>query len=96
MKCRYVRFSGHAIQHMFERSISMAEVLVVAEKGETIASYPDDKPYPSELLLAFVDNRHLHVVVAMDVEAEICLIVTAYEPSLVLWHDDFRRRREPV
>jgi hypothetical protein len=36
---------------MFERNISENEVLSVINKGKTIQDYPDDKPYPSKLVL---------------------------------------------
>jgi Domain of unknown function (DUF4258) len=42
-------FTGHAFARMFARAITPAEVRVVVDHGETIAEYPDDKPYPSAL-----------------------------------------------
>jgi len=40
-------FRVHATQRMFQRTITEDEVRQVVDAGETIASYPDDKPFPS-------------------------------------------------
>lgn len=41
----------HAAQRMLERNISVADVLVVVNSGETIENYPEDMPFPSRLTL---------------------------------------------
>jgi len=79
---------------MFARSISPELVARAVHAGEVIASYPDDQPYPSVLLL-FVEATHaLHIVVSMDEAEEICHIITAYWPEPDLWSDDFKTRRK--
>lgn len=90
---RYV-FRVHAVQRMFERGISVAEVRNVLEEGETIATYPDDKPYPSRLILGRSRQRPIHVVVADNAPDEEIVVVTVYQPDATLWTDSFRRRRE--
>lgn len=94
MKCERVVFSGHAIQRMFQRGVGKDAVSAVISGGESIAEYPDDNPYPSRLLLGFVEGRPLHVVVAWDAGTETCIIVTAYEPRPEQWEPGFRKRRE--
>jgi hypothetical protein len=42
---------------MFKRNISVDDVKRGIEGGETIAEYPYDKPYPSYLMLASVNDR---------------------------------------
>lgn len=42
---------------MFKRNISPSDVEVVYRKGQKIKQYPDDKPFPSELVLGFVGER---------------------------------------
>ena len=64
------------------------------DKGEVIANYSEDKPYPSALLLGFVDGGPVHVVVARDEQTGDCYVVTGYVPDPKLWADDFRTRRE--
>jgi len=65
----------------------------VVEHGQAIAEYPDDKPYPSRLLLAFVNDRPLHVVLGYDGGQGIGYIVTAYVPDPDIWQPDFKQRR---
>lgn len=93
MDCKRVVFSGHAIQRMFERGISRDDVLAVIAHSEVIAEYADDKPYPSRLLLGSVGARPLHVVLASDDAAALCIVVTVYEPALEHWSGNFRTRK---
>jgi len=79
-------FRVHALQRMFERRITEEDVRYVLETGETVEDYPDDRPYPSRLILGWRGERPLHVVVADD--------VTVYEPDTNLWEEGFRRRRQ--
>ena len=79
---------------MFQRGVRTDAVNVVISGGETVADYPDDNPYPSRLLLGFVESRPLHVVVAWDAATATCIIVTAYEPQPEKWEPGFRKRRE--
>jgi Domain of unknown function (DUF4258) len=94
LRCERVVFSGHAIQRMFQRGVRPDAVNAVVSGGETVADYPDDSPYPSRLLLGFVESRPLHVVVAWDAATGACIIVTAYEPQPEKWEPGFRKRRE--
>ncbi len=93
MDCAEIVFSGHAIRHMFERAIEEAAILEVVRTGRRIASYPDDTPYPSVLLLGFDGERPLHVVVGIVAEQQRCVVVTCYEPSPDLWDEHFTQRR---
>ncbi len=93
MTCGRVIFSGHAIKRMFEREIGQDDVLGVIAAGETIAEYPEDRPYESRLLLGLVRGRAIHVVVARDIGNSTCIVVTVYEPKLEQWESDFRRRK---
>ena len=85
----------HAIRRMFERRISAKHVEHVVASGEVIEEYPDDQPYPSRLILGFVDDRPLHVVGAENAAAGEMIIITVYEPDLERWDAGFRRRKRP-
>ncbi|MGE0175348.1 MAG: DUF4258 domain-containing protein [Oligoflexales bacterium] len=94
MDCKTVTFSGHAITQMFSRNISVDDVKAALRNGEAIESYPNDKPYPTWLLLGTVENRPLHVVMARNTLDANCIVVTAYEPSLSFWEPDFKTRQK--
>ena len=78
---------------MFERSLSRGDVLEVIRNGEKIANYPDDSPYPTCLILGFVQSRPIHVVLANNVEDNKGIVVTAYEPDSELWDDNFKNMK---
>ncbi len=88
-----VVFRAHALRRTAERGIDPDDVRYVIEHGEAIEVYPDDKPYPSRLVLGWPGGRPLHALIA-DNEAEgECIIVTVYEPDPAKWLPGFRRRR---
>lgn len=62
MDCQNLFFSRHAIQQMFLRRISKADVQTVVAYGEVIEENLYDKPFPSYLLLDFVEGQPIHVV----------------------------------
>ena len=78
---------------MFQRSIRPDDVSACIRSGEAIANYPDDSPYPSVPLLAFVGDLPIHVLVAREEEGADCYVVTVYRPDRGLWGNDFRTRR---
>ena len=87
-------FRVHALERMFQRDISDADVRHVIATGETIREYPDDRPYPSRLVLGWRDQRPLHVVVADNEADDTMIIITAYEPDPDIWEADFKRKKE--
>lgn len=93
MDCKNYRFTRHAVFKMFERNISKEQVKETVQKGDIIQSYPEDKPYPSRLMLYFINNRPLHVVIAFDTDSGNCIIITVYEPSPKLWKADYKTRK---
>jgi len=94
MECKEIRFSSHAIQKIFERELKKNMVIATIHKGEVIAEYPDDQPYPSFLMLAFFDGIPLHVVAAFNKKEKICYVITVYVPDKNLWQNDFKTRRK--
>jgi hypothetical protein len=67
-----------------------ADVARVIAKGKEIESYPTDHPYPSRLLLGWVEGRPIHVVAAQAEHAII--VITVYEPDPAQWESGFERR----
>jgi len=78
---------------MFRRKILVADILATIETGEVIETYPEDTPYPSELILGSVGNKPLHVVVAADKKNNRGIVVTIYHPDPLQWEPGFRKRR---
>ena len=93
LSCREIIYSGHAVRRLFERSLNIEDVVEVIRNGVVVADYPDDRPFPSTLLLGFVGSVPLHLVVAFDIRVGRCHIVTAYVPDAVRWSEDFKTRR---
>ncbi len=83
----------HAIERMFERNISQKDVEVVFTYGKTIEVYDEDKPYPSFLVLAYIEQRPLHVVFSKD-DKENVFVITAYEPTLLKWQNNMKTRKD--
>ena len=81
----------HALQRMVERGIREEDVARVISEGKEIESYPQDQPYPSRLMLGFIEGRPIHVVAA-TAEHEI-IIVTVYQPDPSQWEPGFERRK---
>lgn len=82
----------HAIERMFERNISVEAVPNVINGGKIIEDYPDDKPYPSKLILGYVNNKPVHVVCAVNKAKDEIIIITVYEPDKEKWNSNFERR----
>lgn len=95
MAYRRLVFRVHALQRMFRWQITDAEVRQVLETGEVIEEYPQDRPYPSRLVLGYSGERPIHVVAAENAQVQETIIITVYEPAPTLWDATFRRRRAP-
>lgn len=93
MNCNTLHFSRHAFERMFQRGISPETVAEIVANSEVIADYPDDKPFPSALLLGYNGNQPVHAVVARKLATGDCYLVTIYWPDPVIWDESFKRRR---
>jgi len=94
VKKGYIEWQRHALERMMERGISREMVKEVLLHGEVIEDYPDDKPYPSALLLGRVKKQPLHVVAAFDSLTGWCFVITAYKPDLEHFESDYKTRRK--
>ena len=95
MNCATIHYSRHAFERMFERAITTEVIRKVVTKGEIIANYPDDRPFPSALILGFDQARPIHVVAARNATTGECHVVTVYVPDPALWDATFKQRRAP-
>jgi hypothetical protein len=88
-----VLFRVHAVQRMFERSISAKRVSQALQSGETIEDYSTEMPEPSRLILGFQGKRPFHVVTSENPKVNEITIITVYIPDPDKWKKDFRSRR---
>ena len=86
-------YQRHAVERMAQRRISEEDVEHVLLTGETVEAYPNDTPYPSELLLGWCGNRPVHVVAATDKTNQRKIVITVYVPDPVKWETNFKRRK---
>lgn len=85
-------FRSHAVIRMFQRRVDEKDVRSVLETGEIIEAYPDDIPYPSRLILGWIESRPLHVVAADNIVDNETIVITVYEPDQDKWSLSFKRR----
>jgi len=79
---------------MFRRFISDECVEYIICNGEVIEDYPHAFPFPAKLLLGWCDNRSIHVVAAENIDEQLVVVITAYEPTLNKWEADMKTRRK--
>lgn len=85
-------FTQHVKNRCIERGIKVDDIEKAIMCGEIIKQYPDDKPFPSCLILGIsVNNRYLHVVVSSD--CNNLFVITAYYPDSKIWNSDFKSKR---
>jgi hypothetical protein len=77
---------------MFQRRVDEKDVRSVLETGEIIEVYPEDTPYPSRLILGWLESRPLHVVAADNIAYNETIVITVYEPEQDKWSLNFKRR----
>ena len=84
-------FSRHVRKRMLERGITVDEIQAALGASTIVEDYPDETPYPSRLVLGWVESRPLHV--ADDRDGERTIVVTAYEPDPARWEEGWTRRK---
>lgn len=86
--------TAHALKRMGLRRITMDEITKVILEGEIIEDYPDDKPFPSCLIMGYIrDGFPLYVVVALGKKV---YVITAHWLDPSKWLDPkTRREKEP-
>ena len=88
-----IELSAHTILRLKERKIKLADIYAGIENGEIIEQYPNDKYYPSCLILCFrVNGEPLHFVCSIGNNK--IYIITVYVPDLNHWENDFKTRKK--
>ena len=89
-----VRITDHAEEEAYNDGLSFNEILSSISAGEIIEQYPEDKPYPSCLILSQnVKDEPIHTVWAYNYETLSSVLITVYRPDPKLWIDAKIRRR---
>jgi Domain of unknown function (DUF4258) len=76
-----------------QRFIAREMIIQAADTYEVVEAYPEDKYFPSYLLLGREGDDAFHVLFGADVEGQNVRIVTAYYPSPDEWEMDLKTRR---
>ena len=83
-----VRITDHADEEAFDDSLTYEEVCSSVIQGEVIEDYPNDKPYPSCLILGRdFSSESIHSVWAYNAENLWAVLVTVYRPDPERWVD---------
>ncbi len=64
-----------------QRFIARETIIQAADTYELVEAYPEDKYFPSYLLLGRDGDATFHVLFGVDVEGQNVRIVTAYYPT---------------
>jgi hypothetical protein len=64
-----------------QRFIARETIIQAGDTYEVVEAYPDDKYFPSYLLLGRHGADEFHVLLGADVEGQNVRIVTAYYPA---------------
>ena len=92
---RSIFWTYHVNMRLQRRSIARQAILNAVDTFEVIEAYPEDKYFPSYLMLAKDSGEVFHILFATDVDEENVRIVTAYRPSPDEWDNDGKTRRTP-
>jgi len=83
-----VRITDHADEEAFNDSLTYEEIYSSVMQGEVIEDYPDDKPYPSCLILGRnFSGEPIHSVWAYNPENRWTVLITVYRPDPDRWID---------
>ena len=85
----------HVNMRLQRRSIARQAILEAIDTYEITEAYPEDKHFPSYLVLATHYEEGFHILFATDVEGTNVRIVIAYRPSPDEWESDRMARRTP-
>ena len=83
-----VRITDHAVEEAFDDSLTYEEIYSSVIQGEIIENYPNDKPYPSCLILGKnFSDKPIHSVWAYNPENLWAVLITVYRPDSERWID---------
>lgn len=88
------RITDHAVEEAYSDDLNFDNILESICNGEVIEDYPDDRPFPSCLVLGYYENnKPVHCVIGFNNENMWAVIITVYRPDPERWIDNKIRRR---
>ncbi len=88
-----IAITEHARIRLYERNITIDDIVHGIDTGEIIKQYPDDKPLAICLILGLsVKAENIHIVVSCD--ADFIYLITGYFPNPDIWERDLKTRKE--
>ena len=88
-----ILWTYHVNMRLGQRFIARETIIASAGSYEIVEAYPEDKYFPSYLLLGRVGEEVFHALFGADVDGRNVRVVTAYYPSLEEWVADLKTRR---
>ena len=88
-----ILWTYHVNMRLGQRFIARETIIAAAESYEIVEAYPDDKYFPSYLLLGRQGEETFHALFGTDVDGQNVRVVTAYYPSPEEWEGDLKTRR---
>jgi hypothetical protein len=94
IRANRIRVTSHAQKEAQADGLTLEQIYTSVIRGEMIKEYPDDRPYPSCLILGFtVAGQAVHSVWAYNSENRFAVLITVYRPDPNLW-ENFRERKK--
>ena len=88
-----ILWTYHVNMRLGQRFITRETIIAAVESYEIVEAYPDDKYFPSYLLLGRRGEEAFHALFGTDVDGQNVRVVTAYYPSSDEWEADLKTRR---
>ena len=88
-----ILWTYHVNMRLGRRFIARETIISAADSYEIVEAYPEDKYFPSYLLLGRLGEETFHVLFGTDVDGQNVRIVTAYYPTPEEWEIDLKTRR---
>ena len=88
-----ILWTYHVNMRLGQRFITRETIIAAVESYEIVEAYPDDKYFPSYLLLGRQGEEAFHALFGADVDGQNVRVVTAYYPSPEEWEEDLKTRR---
>lgn len=93
---RRILWTYHVNMRLGQRFIARETIIRAIDTYEIVESYPEDKYFPSYLVVGREGADAFHVLFGADVVGQNLRIITAYFPSPDEWETDFKTRRRSL